>query len=163
QATAGIREMLPYQEYPLLRMIENMSEGRDMSRNPLFDIVMSYQDISSAETRQEMRQQQGFVLSDLDAYLFPGIAPCYRQAATTYDLTFNVGKDLRHRSFVEIVYNTHLFDRAFIDRLFEAYQLIIAQVLDKPQLPVGALQVVPLADQHKLVQGFNDTATDWPV
>jgi amino acid adenylation domain-containing protein len=59
-------------------------------------------------------------------------------------------------------YNFGFFDEAEIERLKARFEFLLGEIIQKPSVPVRALQIMPDAELKKILREWNDTATDFP-
>jgi non-ribosomal peptide synthetase component F len=59
-------------------------------------------------------------------------------------------------------YNLVFFDEAEIERLKARLEFLLGEIIQKPSVPVRALQIMPDAEFNKILREWNDTATDFP-
>ena len=120
---------------PFDRLVEALNPARVRGRNPLFQVMLSYQDRSG--DREEILGLDG------DMRLAPN-------GAAMFDLDFIVVES--DELTVELQYATDLFDAATAEALAERLELLLAQVVAEPQRPVGAIDVL-LEEERRLVFG----------
>ena len=131
-----------HQVYPFDQLVDRLSPTRDLSRSPLFDVMVVLQNAGPDEDR---------------------VAPGFKAAvkpfpaggtASPFDLTFTFhesGDGLR----VRLEYNTGLFSPAGAGRMLANYCRLLAAILENRQLPVRALAYVAPAQQQQLLTQFN--------
>lgn len=126
-------EAYDHQSYPFDRLVDDLALRRDVSRNPLFDVVVVLQNATSWTFRLPGLEAAPFV-SD-----YPG---------SKFDLHF-VFEESADRIDAAFVYNTDLFDRDRIERLRDQWLVLVRSALEAPATPVGTLPWMP-ADQRAL-------------
>lgn len=62
-----------------------------------------------------------------------------------------------------IRYNTHTYDPAFITLLPELYFNLLDQLIDQKDTSIEAIELVSKAEQHKILQVFNNTSYRYPA
>jgi amino acid adenylation domain-containing protein len=120
---------------PFDGLVEAINPPRVRGRNPLFQVMLSYQDRSADP--EEILGLQG------DMRLAPN-------GAAMFDLDFIVVED--DDLTVELQYATDLFDAATAEALAERLEVLLTQVVADPQRPVGAIEVL-LEEERRLVLG----------
>ncbi|MBC9912778.1 non-ribosomal peptide synthetase, partial [Chitinophaga varians] len=148
----GVREVTlsayDHQQYPFDRLVEDLDLRRDMSRYPLFDIVLVLQS-----------QFGNSMQADTDAAPIETIidnGPC----AVKLDM---------HISFVEktdglhmdLQFNSDVFEQDTVVRLMEHFRRMIHQVTANPEMPVSSIAYLSDAEQQQLLHTFNDTPADY--
>ncbi|MEE3627623.1 amino acid adenylation domain-containing protein [Nitrospirillum sp. BR 11752] len=135
------------QHCPFEALVAAVDAPRDLGRNPLFDVLVVWQEAASAVPN------------------LPGL----RTAAVNldfpmakFDLAFHF---CRRESGIacEIEYSAELFAPATITRLANRLETLARAVVADPAQTVDALDLLPAAERALVVHGFNDTVRDLPV
>ncbi|WP_160716866.1 non-ribosomal peptide synthetase [Chitinophaga solisilvae] len=142
-----------YQDFPFDSIVELVDAKRDISRNPLFDVMIVLQDTTM--TYSSMNRQQDFQLSGLDSYLYGTSRAEDEKRPAKFDLTFIFDHDPDGRFFVEMEYAVKLFRKETIARFFQAFTHINTQVLDTPDMPLGGISIANAADTEQILHVFN--------
>ena len=122
------------QDVPFEYLVDQLAVERDLSRHPLFDIMVSYQHDGDP----------ALALADVDSCPVP--TPT---RATIVDLAINL---MQHGDELHgaIEYRTDLFDRDRIEAMAEHLQLILQAAVEDPDRPIAALPATeprpPVAD-----------------
>nr|WP_250862454.1 non-ribosomal peptide synthetase [Caballeronia sp. INML3] len=134
-----------HQDLPFEKLVEALAPVRDMSRTPLFQVMLVLQN------------------APLEALALPGLTlellpPA--EAGAKFDLTLNLTHT--HDRFTgSISYATDLFDKHTIVRFGERFTRLLDQALARPDAPLHALELV-LPEEHALFNQWNDTACAYP-
>ncbi|MGP3955771.1 amino acid adenylation domain-containing protein [Nonomuraea sp. 3N208] len=136
-----------YQALPFERLVQELAPERDASRNPLFQVMFSYQNARAATPR----------LGALDVSEVP-VAP----RTAKFDLTLEIAEGRDGSLTGSLEYATGLFDRATIEAFAERYVSVLGQVLDDSGRPLDAVDLLTQAERHDLIIGWNATAADRP-
>ena len=134
------------QDYQFEELIERLDLLRDMSRNPLFDVMFVLQnaDVSVLE---------------LEGLRFTGREVNLKIAK--FDLTFMAVEE-REDIWIRIEYNTSLFNKDTIEQLGKhLYNLLIAITNDR-EVQLGAIDILSTKERNQLLYEFNDTYSDYP-
>ena len=135
-----------HQDLPFDKLVEELQPERDLSRNPLFQVMFILQNAPPAE---------------LD---LPGIKPSVQSAqrvTAKFDLTLAmIKKSDGLRGMLE--YNSDLLDAATAESLADHFQTLLKGFLADPDQPVGELPMLSEAERKKLLVDWNATATDYP-
>ncbi|SCF00428.1 non-ribosomal peptide synthetase/type I polyketide synthase [Micromonospora mirobrigensis] len=136
-----------HQEVPFERLVDLVDAPRDLSRNPLFQVMFNMLNVPERELRAEGLRVTQFAVE-------PGIA---QQDLALY--AYEVPEGLRFR----LEYNTDLFDAATAERMTGHLERLLAAAVADPGTRLGDLAVLTPAELDR-VAGWNDTATayDWP-
>ncbi len=135
------REMLSImdvQDYPLSRLIQNLSAIEQGHVNLPFDAV------STIEVNEDLNE-----IADLD--FGGGKFPLMVTLAK-----FGLG------SFVSIEHHTSLYSENWAMRLANSLISFMCKLAEDPDKPLGQIDALPEDERHKLVAELNDTASDYP-
>jgi len=136
-----------HQDLPFEVLVETLQPQRDLSHNPLFQVMFVLD-----PPIPESSRLPGLSVTALEAH--PGTA--------TFDLTLslsNAPDGLRG----SLEYNTDLWDAATMARLVEHYQAILAAVTRDPEEPLWSLAYLSGAEQSLLLTDWNQTQAPAPL
>ena len=140
-----------HQVYPFDELVDELGLQRDMSRNPLFDVMMVLQDSAI----YDIEQRQG--LGGLKVTGYKGSD----QVVSKFDLLFTF-EETGERLRLRIEYNSDLYNRNTADRLANHLVQLIAAIIANPSTPVQQLDYLSEKEKRQLLVEFNDTAVDYP-
>ncbi|MFP4347796.1 MAG: amino acid adenylation domain-containing protein [Desulfococcaceae bacterium] len=143
---ATATEAFEHQAYPFDRLVDELPLRRDLSRSPLFDVMIALQNPDSA------RLEMGDVIVTQVPVAFQ---------ISKFDITFNFAENEAGLSG-EIEYNTDLFVEDRIRRMIGHFQTLAASVIGEPERPVDELDILPPWERNRLLHEFNDTARPFP-
>ncbi|WP_145333574.1 non-ribosomal peptide synthetase [Paenibacillus xylanexedens] len=132
-------------DYPFEKVVQNLKQNRDASRNPLFDTMLIMQNMDQHELIID-----GAVVEPLNV----------ASNQSRFDLSWEFyGK--QHLSFA-IEYSTALFQSESISRMAEQFIFILRQITSFPQIQLLDIEVLS-ANQKKIILGeFNNTFQPYP-
>jgi amino acid adenylation domain-containing protein len=135
------------QDVPFERIVDELEPERDLSRNPLFQVLFTVQDMPLAEPE----------LPDLSFSLHPidtGVAK--------FDLSLMLIND--GRTFVgQLEYSTDLFDAATIARMINHFQTLLVNIVTDPDRRLSGLSLLTTTERQHLLQVLNNTQVEHPV
>lgn len=134
-------EAFDHQTYPFDKLVDELRLQRDLSRSPLFDVVVILQN-----TRISMLE-----LQDLKVSIFS-----QRLEISLFDLTFEF-HELDNGLSVSIEYNTDLFVHERIEGMRKHFETLLTSILTDPGQPINQLSILSPDERHKLVFEFNNT------
>ncbi len=138
-------EMFEHQDVPFSHVVEAVQPARDLSRAPLFQVMLVMINFSRDE----------WDLHGLDVELLK-----VRAAPAKYDLTLYLFQEETHDTVqFRLEYNSDLFDEATIVRLFGHLETVLAALTADPQRPIAQLSPLSAAERRQLLVEWNDTAT----
>ena len=135
-----------HQDIPFEKLVEVLQPERDVSRNPLFQVMFALQNAPMPKL-----ELSGLALRLLEI----------DSGTAQLDLTLN----LEERSGTLcgwFEYNTDLFDRATIGRMAEHFQILLAGLVAAPDTPIAHLPLLSVAERQQLLVAWNATAAPYP-
>jgi amino acid adenylation domain-containing protein len=135
-----------HQDLPFEKLVEELRPDRDLSRNPLFQVMLILQNLPTGSQK----------LGDIDVTPFGAGLP-----SAKFDITL-VASELTDGLRVSIVYSTDLFDAATIERMLRHYLRLLEAGLADPESPISRLHLQDDVEHHKILVEFNQTAADFP-
>ncbi|MBT2505639.1 amino acid adenylation domain-containing protein, partial [Streptomyces sp. ISL-98] len=141
-----------HQDVPFERLVEDLNPARSLARHPLFQVMLLLQNLPAP------------------AWELPGLAVRAQEAESVparFDLSVTLtehrdGQGAPDGIVGDLSYPTDLFDeptaRAVADRLVR----VLEQVAADPDVRVGRLDVLDDAEQHTVVEEWNDTLRPIP-
>ena len=128
---------------PFSRLIQEFSSGRDLSRNPFFQVMFSLEppmpEVNSAWRLTQM---------DIDS------------GASKYDLYLELD-ERREEILARFHYSTDLFELATIERMAGHWITLLEAATENPNLRVSELPLLTPSERQQLVE-WNDTRSDYP-
>ncbi|MDC0772322.1 amino acid adenylation domain-containing protein, partial [Streptomyces sp. HD] len=134
------------QDVPFERLVEELAPERDLSRTPLFQVMLSPQ-----EDHQWGR--------------FEGLAaePQRLESSTAaLDMSVSV-QEHGDRLAARVEYSTDLFDRTTVERLAGHFVVLLGAAVDAPDERIGTLDILTDAERGRLLAEWNDTKVPYPV
>ena len=131
-----------HQDLPFERLVEELQPARNLSFNPLFQVMFALQN------------------SPMGSLELPGLrlqVEEFDAGATKFDLELNLWQlsgSLRGRA----VYSTDLFDEATIERLLLHFQNLLAAIAASPDQPLCLLPLLDERERRQILVELNQTA-----
>ncbi len=135
-----------HQKLPFSRLVEELMPERDLSRNPLVQVMFVLQNIPVAT-----RQVAGLTITDNSFDHAP---------VSNFDLTFNIDEH-PDRLDLSLVYNPDLFASSTIERMLDGYQTLLDAVVENRDCPVFELPVISDAERSKQLVAWNATQSSF--
>ncbi|OQP54217.1 hypothetical protein A4H97_22225 [Niastella yeongjuensis] len=147
------RQAYEHQTYPFDELVGELQLQRDMSRNPLFDVMVMLQNYDTGKINLQ--------------HQLPGLAAApYREGenvVSKFDLTFSfaeVGEAVHCR----IEYNKDIYNHDTVYRLGEHLGQMLEAVTARPNEPVATLGYLGSDEQRMILHNFNAGPTgEWPT
>jgi amino acid adenylation domain-containing protein/non-ribosomal peptide synthase protein (TIGR01720 family) len=135
-----------HQDLPFERLVEEVSVKRDLSRTPLFQVMFVFQ--NAPDSALEI---PGLTVRPLEV----------ETGAVKFDLTL-VLEERGGTVEGSLEYNTDLFERSTIERLWGHFETLLRAVVADPQVRLSELPLLTEAERRKILIEWNDTATEFP-
>jgi len=142
----GCREAHRHQELPFEKLVEELRVERDLSRNPIFQVMFAYQNEAPPLLR------------------LPGVTsePMDSDAgAAKFDLTLSLMR--RQDELIGFFeYDSELFDATCVERMAGHWQTLLDGIVANPNQPLSKLPMLTDDERGQLLVQWNSTATDFP-
>ena len=147
EVKATTLEAYEHQEVPFEKVVDAMVKERDMSRNPLFQVLFVFQntpeipDLHLTNLRLSLEEAEN--------------------TTTKFDVSLYI-KETNAGIQGTVEYSTDLYKGETIDRLIEHYINLLGSVVSGTEEQVGSLTMLGAPEEEQLLIAFNDTAADYP-
>src|SRR5262249_16333297 len=126
------------------RLVEELRPVRDLSRNPLFQIMFALQNTPDSGAMAEIDVSA----QELDNY------------SSRFDLELQLWE--AHAGLNgTVTFNTDLFDESSVRRLCRHYETMLHAILAEPHTPVGHLSMVKKAEQEQMLFAWNSGRSEF--
>ena len=137
-------EDLTYQPYPFDMLIRKLKVELDTSRNPLFDVMFTYQN----------KQENIVKIGDKETQIIE---------INNNISKFNLSLEIQPKTqTINIEYCTDLFKQETIERLFEHYMNTIKSIMNDINVKIKDIDIVPEKEKNMILYDFNNTKLDYP-
>ena len=136
-----------HQELPFEMLVEKLQPERDLSRNPLVQVMFSVQNAPQSE-----EGLSGLAMQSL---------PLPVDFQTRFDLEVILWQIPEGLESVWS-YDSDLFDEATITRIAQHFQTALQTVVTNPEVRVAEIPLLSPAERHQLLVEWNNTQTDYP-
>ena len=137
-------EDLTYQPYPFDMLIKKLKVDTDASRNPLFDVMFTYQ--NKQETFLKINDKEVQVVS-------------INNRISKFNLSLEVQPKTHS---INIEYCTDLFKKETIEKLFINYMNTINYIMSNTNSKIKEIQLLSGKEKNKILYGFNNTYKEYP-
>jgi amino acid adenylation domain-containing protein len=131
------------QEYPFEELVERVAVNRDMSRNPLFDVMLSRQDMDIAGI-----EIPGLKLVSLE----------YESNISKFDLTLQI-LEVEEKLRLSFEYCTKLFRERTILRYTNYFRKIVSTVITDPEMEIIGIEIISEEEKQDILNKYNNTRT----
>ncbi|GIG56508.1 hypothetical protein Lfu02_08800 [Longispora fulva] len=127
-----------HQDVPFEAVVEACNPTRSTSRNPLFQVMLSYRNPVGDD----------FALAGLETAFVD-----FETGTAKFDLAFTFSDG---DAYVE--YRTDLFDPGTVTTIGQRLTRLLGAAVADPTLRVGEIDILDADERHRVLEGFNDTA-----
>ncbi|MEB3219811.1 MAG: amino acid adenylation domain-containing protein [Nostocales cyanobacterium 94392] len=139
-------EAYVHQDLPFEKLVEELQPSRDLSYNPLFQVMFVLQNV---------------LIPNLD---LPDMSVSYDEGyngTSKFDLTLFIEES--HQGLVATCeYNTDLFNANTITRMLGHFQTLLSSIVNNPQQCISELQLLTALQVEQLLVEWNDTKKAYP-
>jgi amino acid adenylation domain-containing protein len=135
-----------HQDVPFEKVVEELHPERDMSRSPLFQVMLVLQNAPEAALKVG-----GLEFEPVEV----------EQRTAKFDLTLTLNETGAGLSG-SMEYCTELYDRATIERMVGHWEKLLGEVVGDPGKKLSELEMLSPQERHQLLVEWNDTRTDYP-
>ncbi|QKG84493.1 amino acid adenylation domain-containing protein [Kroppenstedtia pulmonis] len=138
-------EAFSRQDVPFEKLVEHLQPERDLSHNPLFQVLFSF-------------QQDGLAVGESESLPMEYVR--VENDTAKFDLSLNMiqnGEVL----IGEFEYSTDLFDPETIQRMTGHFVRLLKKAVENPDLPLSRLPMLSETERKWLLETCNDTEVDF--
>ncbi|HEV2962448.1 MAG TPA: amino acid adenylation domain-containing protein, partial [Candidatus Angelobacter sp.] len=140
-------EAYAHQDIPFEKLVEVLSPERNLGSTPLFQVVISLQNVPRSDLRLGAAELQPLNVDN---------------NTSKFDLLLLHAEDGSGRLMSSLGYSTDLFEAATINRMIGHYCRLLNSLVSAPQAPIHSLDILSLDERRTLLQEFNATAAVIP-
>ena len=134
------------QDLPFEKLVQELQPERDLSRNPLFQVMFVLQNATSP-------------FSGISGLRIEPIE--FATTRSPFDLSlFLREREGKYIGYIE--YSTDLFNRDRIERMAGHFQTLLEAIVADPDQSIATLPILTEAERHQILVEWNDTAADYP-
>ncbi|WP_456208248.1 amino acid adenylation domain-containing protein [Streptomyces sp. LZ34] len=137
------------QDVPFEHLVEVLNPARSMSRHPLFQVMLAFQNNEQAELRLPQLTLTGELTET---------------GTSKFDLLLRVAEREANAGGMDCLleFAVDLFDRVTVEGLVERFGRLLAAVVAEPEVRVGSLDVLSVEERRNVLVGWNDTGVVVP-
>jgi acyl-CoA synthetase (AMP-forming)/AMP-acid ligase II len=139
-------EAYDHQDLPFEKLVEALQPVRDLSRNPLVQVMVALQQPPPPITELPRLTVRPIIL-DRDTAKF--------------ELTLSL-QDTEQGLLGTMEYNTDLLDHPTITRMLGHFQTLLEGIIANPEQHLADLPLLAAAERQQLLVEWNNTSTDYP-
>ncbi len=139
-------QALDNQYYPFEKLVEQINQKREVSRNSLFDTMFIYQNMEFPDFLKENFSIEKF-------YFDPGFSK--------YDISLEIFEEKeRFEYFIE--YSKALFKKNTIIRFANHFEILLNSIVKTTNVKLSDLSIISPSDYTNLLIDFNKRRSDYP-
>jgi amino acid adenylation domain-containing protein len=135
------------QDYPFEELVEELAIQRDLARNPLFDVMLGFQN----------NEKKNMDISGTSLQYSE-----YTSNIAKFDLTFDIREIIGQEFEIELEYCSDLFLQDTAERMVSHFVAILVQLTNNPQIQLSRVRAITKEEEKKILNMFNNTQTVYP-
>ena len=135
-----------HQDLPFETLVDELQPDRDLSRTPLFQVMLVLQNIRQQEVHLPGVRLSGFGLE---------------VQAPKFDLMLTLAEGASGISG-SISYSSDLFERATVERFLEHLKVVLQAMVERPEQRIADLSLLTPAERETVLVEWNQTAAEYP-
>src|SRR5947209_3080738 len=136
------------QDLPFEKLVNELKLERDMSRNPLFQVMLNF------EGSRSLRNSEITGLKIEPVIL--------RQAVSKFDLWMTIA-EFPDNFGGELEYSTDLFSDAAVTRMLGHLTRVVQQLVEAPDQPISKISLLTTAEIEEVVCSWTKTAAEYDL
>ncbi|MCY8080698.1 non-ribosomal peptide synthetase, partial [Bacillus haynesii] len=141
-------EAFEHQDYPFEELVDRLDVVRDMSRNPLFDVMFVLQNM----------ERESLTLHDLHLATVAHNA----HKVSKFDMTLYAAEEDQRTIRFDVEFNTDIYQEQTIKKWLSYYIRILKHVIEHQNIHLGDIHVLDEHETNELIHTFNQTNQDYP-
>ncbi|MNW44053.1 Plipastatin synthase subunit C [compost metagenome] len=129
------------QEYPFEDIVDKVNVRRDMSRNPIFDVLFVLQN-----NEEEQMSVEGLRFGAVET----------EATVAKFDLTLTLSSN-EEGYVANWEYSNKLFEQETIRRMAEHFNHLLDKALETPNKKISEIEMITEAEEKQILVDFNDT------
>ena len=132
------------QQVPFERLVEEIQPVRDLSRSPIFQVMLTLHNAP-----KEKLELQNLTLSGVECDI----------GTSKFELTLNA-TDIGSGLAVVMEYNTNLFDASTIRRMLSHWRMLVEQFVVSPDRRISELALLSVSERMRIIEEWNATSAE---
>jgi amino acid adenylation domain-containing protein len=128
-------EAYAHQEVPFEKVVETLASERDLSRTPLFQVLLTLQAAPQSEARLGVAKLENYLVDT---------------ATAKFEITLVMSESASEINCVWD-YSTDLFDESTMQRMIAHYQTLLASIVANPKQSIAHLSMLTHAEEDQIL------------
>jgi len=137
--------------YPYDELVDGLNLTRDMSRNPLFDVMLIYQSTEEGETELNFSQ----------ASIRPYITEESNYAVAKFDMSFGF-EEHSEGMYYSLNYNTDIYSEEQVKRMVLHLDQLLGTISIQKKTCIADYEILTQEEKTYLLETLNDNKADYP-
>ncbi|GIQ61384.1 hypothetical protein Flavo103_45190 [Flavobacterium collinsii] len=132
-----------HQIFPFDELVEHLPLNRDMSRNPLFDVMVTVQNTEIFKASNQNIQEvvvRGHQSEE--------------EIVSKFDLEFSF-KETDKGLGLKLIFNTDIYSQEFAENILSHLEILFHSIVAKPEVSIGSLDYLTEPEKHQVLSVFN--------
>jgi amino acid adenylation domain-containing protein len=153
-------EAFENQEYQFEDLVEKVATARDMSRNPLFDVLFMVENINPTAGKEEEQENNLIRIAKFDLEI--NVYETTETTETTEIAEISEVGEVDSMLNIMFIYCAELFKKETIERFTIYFKKIIALIIQKPGIRIKDIEIVTDEEKEQILNNFNQTDAEYP-
>ena len=140
-------EAYEHQEVPFEKLVEELQPERDLSRQPLFQVMFGLQNMWM---QGEGAESEGLKLPGLEVR---AVKEKQEEVTAKFDLMLLVQEGEEGLGGV-LEYNVDLFDGESVERMVARWERVLEQVVEDVERPIGGMELLEEEERRRMEEGW---------
>ncbi|MCP4114705.1 MAG: AMP-binding protein, partial [Desulfobacteraceae bacterium] len=149
------------QEYPFEALVENVSIIRDAARNPVFDVMLTMQNVRDAETGTNTTDTGGDTSQNDENREIDEENHETIQSVSKFDMTL-WATDSGQNFSLTLKCNAALFKEESLDRFIGYFKRILSAVVTQEDITLARIGIISPEEKKHVLYDYNNTETKYP-
>lgn len=129
------------QDYQFDMLVDKLGLARDLSRNPLFDVMFSLHNVGAVPEEAEGLHFQPYPFANLTA---------------KFDMEMKLIELAHGKNYLlDVEYSTQLFKRETVERMVGHFLNLLRSAIENPDTTLAELEILSAEEKYQLIDGFN--------
>ncbi|MBQ4803344.1 amino acid adenylation domain-containing protein [Aquimarina sp. MMG015] len=135
------------QQYPFNDIVNDLGIKTDLSRNPIFDISVTFHNISKKDILTEDNFEEGLIIDS---------GACFSKN----DIEFHFG-ETRDSLVMTLKFNEDVYGKDFIENLIKHFKSILSNLLKESKKSISGINYISSQELKMLVEDNNSTRVNY--
>ena len=160
-------EAYAHADIPFESLIEELQKKRDTGAVPMFKVWFDLEHTYPAGDAGELSKMEAQALQEIGSFRWEAARSPGGEARKNDNglqwTDHDMGLILKERGdglHAQIWYNSNLFHTTTIRRMLGHFRVLVQAFVDDPDQLIGSLPLLSAAEQHQILQEWNDTEAD---